>query len=51
LGYIPSNQSKDGKYRSIRVSVKSPETGRLTVRTRSGYVVPHEASDAGFGIK
>jgi Ca-activated chloride channel family protein len=51
LGYIPSNQNNDGKYRSIRVSVKSPETGRLTVRTRSGYVAPHEASQAGFGIR
>lgn len=50
LGYIPSNQNKDGKYRNIRVSVKDPEMGRLTVRTRSGYVVPN-ASDAAFGIK
>jgi Ca-activated chloride channel family protein len=51
LGYIPSNQSRDGKYRSIRVSVKSRDMGPLTVRTRSGYVAQREAPDAGFGIK
>jgi Ca-activated chloride channel family protein len=42
LGYIPSNQKKDGTYRSIRVSVHAPDRGRLKVRTRSGYLVPND---------
>ena len=37
LGYIPSNQNKDGKFRKIRVEVRSPQQDKLTVRTRSGY--------------
>ncbi len=39
LGYIPSNQTVDGRYRKIRVDVRSPNHEKLTVRTRSGYSV------------
>jgi len=42
LGYIPTNQKKDGTFRKIRVEVKSPTGERLTVRARSGYLAPKE---------
>jgi Ca-activated chloride channel homolog len=35
IAYAPLNQSFDGTYRSIRVTVSGPE--RLSVRTRTGY--------------
>jgi Ca-activated chloride channel family protein len=36
LGYVPTNDAKDGSYRRVRVVVRVP--GRnLTVRTRHGY--------------
>ncbi len=40
LGYIPSSKSSAGSYRSIRVSVRAANMGRLTVRTRPGYLAP-----------
>jgi len=39
LGYLPGNQTADGRYRKIRVDVRSPQQEQLTVRTRSGYTV------------
>jgi Ca-activated chloride channel homolog len=36
IAYAPSNQALDGSYRSIRVTASGP--GRLSVRTRAGYV-------------
>jgi Ca-activated chloride channel family protein len=39
IGYVPSNPSRDGTYRAIRVSVHVPGRGRLTARTRKGYFV------------
>lgn len=35
IAYAPSNQKLDGTYRTIRLTVNSPET--LTVRARAGY--------------
>lgn len=40
LGYVPDNQKRDGRYRSIRVDVSAPNRGELTARTRSGYPAP-----------
>jgi Ca-activated chloride channel homolog len=40
LGYVPSNQNKDGSYRSIRFVLKARDKNKLTVRTRSGYRAP-----------
>jgi VWFA-related protein len=37
IGYVSSNSSRPGAYRTIRVVAQSPGRGRLTVRTRSGY--------------
>lgn len=39
LGYYPSNTSRDGSFRQIRVEVKGVETG-TQVRAREGYVAP-----------
>jgi Ca-activated chloride channel homolog len=39
LGYAPSNQKIDGKFRKIRVNVQSPKQEKLTIRTRSGYSI------------
>jgi VWFA-related protein len=35
IGYAPANQKLDGTYRTIRLTVNSPE--KLTVRARAGY--------------
>ncbi len=40
IGYIPTNRSYDGRFRSIRVVVDAPGYGRLRVRTRAGYLAP-----------
>lgn len=37
LGYEPSNQERDGKWRSIELRVARPD---LTIRTRKGYTAP-----------
>jgi Ca-activated chloride channel homolog len=37
LVYNPSNRTRDGKYRTIQVSVKSPRHKKCFVRTRKGY--------------
>jgi Ca-activated chloride channel family protein len=40
LGYVPSNDGADGRYREIRVTARDPESGNaLLVRTRTGYVM------------
>jgi len=40
LGYTPSNQALDGKFRKIRVTVNAP--GDPAVRTRTGYYAGSE---------
>ena len=37
VGYSPSNPEPDGKFRAIRLHVKTPHRGRIVVRTRIGY--------------
>jgi VWFA-related protein len=37
LGYYPTNDKRDGKYRHVQVRVKRPG---LTVRSRDGYTAP-----------
>lgn len=43
LGYYPTNEKRDGKFRSISVKVLKPG---FNVRARSGYVAPKGKSDA-----
>jgi hypothetical protein len=40
VAYVPTNAKQDGTYRAIEVKARSPESGRLLVRTRAGYVAP-----------
>jgi VWFA-related protein len=38
LAYYPTNSARDGSFRSVQVEVIPPRgTGKLSVRTRSGY--------------
>jgi Ca-activated chloride channel family protein len=39
LGYIPTNQKTDGRYRKIDVRLSSPEQRSAKVRTRPGYIL------------
>jgi VWFA-related protein len=40
IAFAPQNQSLDGTYRRITVTVRGPD--RLSVRTRSGYLASRE---------
>jgi len=44
LAYVPSIAKRDGSYRAIEVKATAPGHGRLTVRTRPGYVVTSTSS-------
>jgi Ca-activated chloride channel family protein len=48
LAYYPTNTARDGTFRTVHVEILSPPrgTGKLSVRTRSGYYAPR-ASAAG----
>lgn len=41
IGYYPSNSSKDGTFRAVKVQVNSG-TRRLLARSRNGYTAPRE---------
>ena len=38
IGYVPSNLTRDGAYRAIRVRARANGHDRLSVRTRAGYI-------------
>jgi Ca-activated chloride channel homolog len=38
IGYFSSNAKREGAYRSIRVVAQAPGQGKLSVRTRQGYI-------------
>jgi hypothetical protein len=38
LGYVSTNNVRDGAFRQIRMIVQSPDRRRLVVRTRNGYL-------------
>ena len=40
LTYISTNKKQDGSYRSVKVKMRAPGRGRLSVRVRSGYYAP-----------
>ena len=45
LGYNPTNSTRDGRFRSVRVDVTPPRgMGKLSVRTRTGYFPRNAAS-------
>jgi Ca-activated chloride channel homolog len=43
LGYVPSNQARDGTMRKVRVVARHPDGRRLKVQTRGGYVAARSA--------
>lgn len=43
LSYIPSDTTRDGRYRRVSVELRPPLRGSMTVRTRHGYVAPSES--------
>jgi VWFA-related protein len=52
IGYAPSNPAPDGSYRSIRVVVRTKGQGKLSVRTRTGYIAGGEPGlGGGQGVK
>ena len=42
IGYVPSNTTRNGTYRAIRVAARAPDHGKLVVRTRTGYIAGGE---------
>ena len=50
LGYVSTNNVRDGAFRQIRLIVQPPDRRRLVVRTRSGYLAglpkPRREGDA-----
>jgi hypothetical protein len=40
LGFVPSNESRDGQRRELRVVARQPGGPTLRVRARSGYMAP-----------
>jgi Ca-activated chloride channel homolog len=40
LGYVPTNQLRDGTIRRLRVSARHPDGRTLKVQTRGGYIAP-----------
>jgi Ca-activated chloride channel family protein len=40
LGYVPTNQARDGTLRKLRVVASHPDGRKLKVQTRGGYVAP-----------
>lgn len=42
IGYVPGNPARDGAYRAIRVTARTAGRGKLSVRTRAGYIAGGE---------
>jgi VWFA-related protein len=51
IGYVPSNPARDGSYRAIRVLARTKDQGKLSVRTRTGYLAGGEPRLGGQGAK
>ena len=47
LGYVPSNQARDGSMRKLRVVARHPDGRRLKVQTRGGYMAPTRDTQQG----
>jgi len=42
IGYTPSNDDRDGKYRRITLSLDAASPGKLRVQYRTGYYAPQQ---------
>ena len=51
FGYVPSNPARDGSYRAIRVLARTKGHGKLSVRTRTGYIAGGEPRPGEQGAK
>lgn len=51
IGYVPSNPARDGSYRAIRVLARTNGQGKLSVRTRTGYIAGGEPGHGGQAVK
>jgi Ca-activated chloride channel homolog len=40
LGYVPTNNAHDGKWRKVEIKLKRPPAERTQLRTREGYFAP-----------
>jgi VWFA-related protein len=49
LGYVPTNDLRDGTMRRLRVVARHPDGRRLKVQTRGGYLAPKVSGVAGVG--
>lgn len=45
IGYVPTNSTHDGRYRRVKVQVRTPGRNDLKVRARDGYLAPRDAVD------
>jgi VWFA-related protein len=45
LGYVPTNATRDGRYRRVEVNVRVPGRDNLTVRARDGYLAPRDIEE------
>ena len=43
IGYVPTNNTHDGRFRRVKVTVRAPGYKNLTVSARDGYLAPHHA--------
>jgi VWFA-related protein len=43
IGFVPSNQARDGTFRRVKVMVIVPGRTGLSVRTRDGYTAPDDS--------
>jgi hypothetical protein len=49
IGYVPSNQARDGTMRKLRVTARHPDGRTLKVWTRGGYIAPKSARNGSGG--
>jgi Ca-activated chloride channel family protein len=47
LGFVPTNQKRDGSMRKLRVVARHPDGRSLKVQTRGGYIAPRETAGTG----
>jgi VWFA-related protein len=51
IGYVPNHPAHDGSYRAIRVVAHTKGQGKLSVRTRTGYIAGSKAGPGEQGVK
>ena len=49
IGYVPTNQARDGSVRRLRVTARHPDGRTLKVWTRGGYIAPKAAGSSDTG--